>query len=75
MGLGASVWSDDLTKAANVAKQLQAGNVWVNTHLDLTPMATFGGHKNSGLGSEWGSAGMKNYCNAQTLYLSKVGTA
>lgn len=70
MGLGASVWSSDIKKGNELAREMQAGSVWVNAHSVLSPMATFGGHKQSGIGSEWGVAGMKSYCNAQTLFLA-----
>ncbi|KAJ5358432.1 aldehyde dehydrogenase, partial [Penicillium cataractarum] len=68
MVLGASVWTNDLTKADRVARQLQAGNVWVSTHFDLSPMVPCGGHKESGIGTEWGTNGLKGFCNAQTLF-------
>ncbi|WAO97099.1 Aldedh domain-containing protein [Fusarium falciforme] len=71
MGLGASVWCNDLKKAERVARRIQAGSVWVNTHFDLSPMAPFGGHKESGLGVEWGKNGLKELCNVQTLFLNK----
>ncbi|GKT64680.1 aldehyde dehydrogenase [Colletotrichum tofieldiae] len=71
MGLGASVWTNDLEKAARVAKQIQAGNVWINTHFDLSPLAPFAGHKESGIGAEWGTNGLKGFCNVQTLFLNK----
>ncbi|KAJ6084183.1 hypothetical protein N7486_010983 [Penicillium sp. IBT 16267x] len=71
-GLGASVWGKDLDRAGKVAKQLQAGTVWVNTHFELSPLAPFGGHKESGLGSEWGVDGMKAHCNAQVLFFKKT---
>lgn len=71
MGLGASVWSKDLQKARALAERLKAGSVWINTHLEIQPDAAFGGHKNSGIGSEWGLEGLRSYCNTQTLYLSK----
>lgn len=71
MGLGASVWSSDLDEAARIAKQLDAGNVWVNAHLEVSPIAPFGGHKESGIGSEWGVTGMKAFCNSQTLFFKK----
>ncbi|KAI5459317.1 Aldehyde/histidinol dehydrogenase [Mariannaea sp. PMI_226] len=71
MGLGASVWTKDLDKAASVAKQIEAGSVWINTHFDLTPMATFGGHKESGIGSELGASGLKAFCNVQSLHFDK----
>ncbi|KAK2127747.1 Aldehyde/histidinol dehydrogenase [Fusarium oxysporum II5] len=55
MGLGASIWCNDLKKAEKAAREMQAGSVWINTHFDLSPMAPFGGHKESGLGVEWGT--------------------
>ncbi|KEF62465.1 NAD-dependent aldehyde dehydrogenase [Exophiala aquamarina CBS 119918] len=70
-GLGASVWSADLDRATKIAEQLEAGNVWVNTHFELDPRAPFGGHKESGIGTEFGVGGLKSYCNSQTLYLKK----
>ncbi|KAM5341496.1 hypothetical protein ACJ41O_014527 [Fusarium nematophilum] len=71
MGLGASVWCNDIKKAQRVARELQAGSVWVNNHFDLSPIAPFGGHKESGVGTEWGANGMKGFCNVQTLFLNK----
>ncbi|VUC30186.1 unnamed protein product [Clonostachys rosea] len=71
MGLSASVWTRDPVRAERIALQLEAGTVWVNSHLELRPDAAFGGHKQSGLGAEWGQEGMKSYCNTQTLFLSK----
>lgn len=73
-GLGASVWSGNLQRANKIATQLEAGNVWVNTHFELDPKVPFGGHKESGIGTEWGVGGLKSYCNSQTLYLKKPGS-
>ena len=71
MGLGASVWSSDLDEAARIAKKLDAGSVWVNSHLQVGPTFAFGGHKESGIGSEWGIGGLKAFCNVQTLFFKK----
>ncbi|KAL8959369.1 MAG: hypothetical protein Q9183_005647 [Haloplaca sp. 2 TL-2023] len=71
MGLGASVWSKDLERAERMAKQLEAGSVWVNSHFDVAPGVPFGGHKESGVGTEWGVNGLKAYCNSQCLWLKK----
>ncbi|CAG9936419.1 unnamed protein product [Clonostachys rosea f. rosea IK726] len=71
MGLGASVWSNDIKKATRIGKSIQAGNIWINTHFDLSPMAPFGGHKESGIGTEWGANGLKAFCNVQTLFCNK----
>lgn len=71
MGLGASVWTTNLEQGSRMARRLKAGNVWVNSHMELQPNAAFGGHKQSGIGAEWGVQGLKSYCNSQTLYLKK----
>ncbi|KAL2814006.1 Aldehyde/histidinol dehydrogenase [Aspergillus granulosus] len=71
MGLGASVWSKDLERARRIADQLEAGTVWVNTHFEVEPFAPFGGHKASGLGTEWGVLGLTQFCNSQTVYVKE----
>lgn len=70
-GLGASVWSKDLKRAERMVKQLDAGTVWVNSHMELRPDVPFGGHKWSGIGSEWGVLGLKHWCNPQSVWLPK----
>ncbi|KAI0154531.1 aldehyde dehydrogenase [Xylariaceae sp. FL1272] len=68
-GLGASVWTRDSGQAKRIADQLEAGNVWVNTHAEIMPNTPFGGHKQSGLGREWGVEGLKSYCNLRSVYM------
>jgi acyl-CoA reductase-like NAD-dependent aldehyde dehydrogenase len=72
MGLGASVWSNDVEEANRIARQLDAGSVWVNSHLELQPDTPFGGHKESGIGFEWGLGGLKSFCNVQSLFIKKT---
>lgn len=69
MGLGASVWSADVARAERMVRQLEAGNVWVNNHFELKANVPYGGHKWSGMGTEWGLAGLKQWCNSQTVWL------
>lgn len=69
MGLGASVWTNDTEEAERLAKRIDAGSVWVNSHLEVNPNFPFGGHKESGVGHEWGVSGVKAFCNVQTIYL------
>ncbi|KAG7289835.1 hypothetical protein NEMBOFW57_006212 [Staphylotrichum longicolle] len=71
MGLGASVWSKDIDRARRMAKRLEAGSLWVNTHFELAPYVPFGGHKWSGVGMDWGTVGMKGWCNAQAIWVRK----
>ena len=59
VGLGASVWSPDLTEARKVAARLEAGTVWINKHGAVDPRIPFGGAKQSGYGLEFGTEGLK----------------
>ncbi|WP_121809283.1 aldehyde dehydrogenase family protein [Mucilaginibacter kameinonensis] len=65
-GLMAYVSSADENRAANVASQLKAGRVLINT-LKHDPMAPFGGYKNSGIGRENGVIGLEEFLEAKTL--------
>jgi acyl-CoA reductase-like NAD-dependent aldehyde dehydrogenase len=69
MGLGASVWSRDMSRARRIADQLESGSVWINSHADVSPKAPSGGHKSSGFGTERGLNGLTAYCNSQTLWV------
>jgi acyl-CoA reductase-like NAD-dependent aldehyde dehydrogenase len=54
-GLGASIWTKDLSRAFRVSEQIEAGIVWVNTHHRNDPSSPWGGAKAaSGVGSENG---------------------
>lgn len=71
IGLGASVWSKDLSRAERMARQLSAGSVWVNSHFDVAPNIPFGGTKESGLGREWGIEGFKQFTDHTSLWVWK----
>ena len=70
-GLGGSVWSDDLEKAADVASKIQAGTVWINQHGAIHPMVPFGGVKDSGYGVEFGVEGLKAVTQPQIISVKK----
>jgi aldehyde dehydrogenase (NAD+) len=70
-GLAGSVWSADLAQAADIARRLQCGTVWINCIQDSLPATPIAGHKASGLGVENGNAGLIEYTNAQTLVTRK----
>jgi acyl-CoA reductase-like NAD-dependent aldehyde dehydrogenase len=70
-GLGGSIWSSDLKKAAELAQRLECGSAWVNEHGALQPNAPFGGVKQSGMGVEFGLYGLAEFTSIQTLKVLK----
>lgn len=70
-GLGASVWTRDITVAREVFSRVRAGVVWVNRHLSLPPEIPFGGMKISGIGQENGSQALFSYTRTRSLYLGQ----
>ena len=71
VGLGASVWSNDLDAARRVAQRLEAGTVWINQHGMVHPMVPFGGTKSSGWGVEFGVEGLKAVTHPQVISMKK----
>ena len=71
LGLGASAWSNDPMRAADVAKRMQAGTRWVNRHGVLNPTVPTGGVKQSGIGIEFGEEGLREYATVQILSIAK----
>ncbi|WP_213575867.1 aldehyde dehydrogenase family protein [Rhodococcus sp. USK13] len=70
-GLAAGVWTSDVSKAHNVAAQLKAGTVWINSYHVLDPALPFGGYKQSGWGREHGGAVLDAYTETKTVILKK----
>ena len=60
-GLAASVWSDDVNLALDIARQIKAGVVWVNCTNLFDASAGFGGFRESGYGREGGREGLYEY--------------
>jgi aldehyde dehydrogenase (NAD+) len=60
-GLAASVWSESVNVALQVAAQLKAGVVWVNSTNLFDAACGFGGYRESGFGREGGREGLKEY--------------
>jgi acyl-CoA reductase-like NAD-dependent aldehyde dehydrogenase len=67
-GLGGSVWSSDPKRARQLAMRLECGTAWINKHGGIQPNAPFGGVKQSGIGVEFGTEGLKEYTTVQTVY-------
>jgi aldehyde dehydrogenase (NAD+) len=68
-GLGGGVWSGDPVRAYGAARRMRTGSVIVNGGGGggLNPYAPFGGYKHSGLGREWGAAGMEEYLQQKSI--------
>ncbi len=60
-GLAGSVWSQDISLALDVAFQVRAGVIWVNSHNLFDAAGGFGGYKESGFGREGGEEGLFEY--------------
>jgi aldehyde dehydrogenase (NAD+) len=60
-GLAASVWSENLNTALDIAPQLKAGTVWVNCTNMFDAASGFGGYRESGYGREGGKEGLWEY--------------
>jgi acyl-CoA reductase-like NAD-dependent aldehyde dehydrogenase len=70
-GLGGSVWSNDPDRAQRIARGIEAGTIWINSYEKPLPQAYFSGHKESGIGGEWGTRGLYSYCNVQVIHFYK----
>jgi aldehyde dehydrogenase (NAD+) len=68
-GLAAGVWTKDIARAHRVARQVQAGTVWVNTYRNTVPQSPFGGYKASGIGRESGFAGIREYLQVKSVWV------
>jgi acyl-CoA reductase-like NAD-dependent aldehyde dehydrogenase len=68
-GLAAGVWTRDIKKAHYVARQLQAGTVWVNTYNVYDTAAPFGGYKQSGFGREMSAHALEHYTQVKSVWV------
>ena len=69
-GLAAGVFSGNLGRALRVTQALRCGIVWVNTYRMVSPLAPFGGYKNSGYGRESGLQAIYDYTRPKTVWLN-----
>ena len=66
-GLAASVWSENINRAMDVAPKIKAGVLWINCHNQFDASCGFGGVKESGFGREGGKEGLYEYLKPRFL--------
>ena len=60
-GLAASIWTDNINLALDVAPKIKAGTVWINCTNVFDAASGFGGYRESGFGREGGREGLREY--------------
>jgi len=69
-GLAAGIFTRDGARSLRMAQAVRAGIVWVNTYRAVSPIAEFGGVKNSGHGRESGFQAMLDYTRPKTVWVN-----
>lgn len=72
-GLGAAVFTENITRAHKVAAAIEAGMVWINSSQDSHFAIPFGGYKQSGVGRELGEYALSSYTQVKAVHVN-LGT-
>jgi acyl-CoA reductase-like NAD-dependent aldehyde dehydrogenase len=70
-GLAACIWSKDKAKAKEIAKNISAGAIWINTYGMFFDQLPFGGFKKSGFGKELGKTGFYEYTRLKNIIIDQ----
>ncbi len=70
-GLSSNLWTRDLDRARRLSAEIQAGACFVNGMTASDPRLPFGGIKRSGYGRELAEFGIREFVNAQTVYIAR----
>lgn len=70
-GLGGSVWSKDIARAAAIGDRIESGQVWVNQHIAIGPHIPMAGFKSSGLGVEQSAEGLAEYTQLKVMNIAR----
>ncbi len=69
-GLGASLWTNNIQHAKELAKEIESGSVFINGLVKSDPRLPFGGIKISGYGRELSHYGIKEFVNIKTVWIA-----
>ncbi|KIW00160.1 hypothetical protein, variant [Verruconis gallopava] len=73
-GLGAAIWTQDLSRAFRMSEGIEAGICWVNTHHRNDPSSPWGGIGSSGVGSENGVDAYHAYTSMKSTIINYAST-
>lgn len=73
-GLSSSLWTRDLDRARSLGRRIEAGSVFINSISASDPRIPIGGVKNSGYGRELSYFGLREFVNAQTIWMHRSGS-
>ena len=71
-GLSSNLWTRDLDRAQQLARRIEAGGVFINSTTASDPRIPIGGVKNSGYGRELSYFGLREFVNAQTVWVNSA---
>ncbi|KAI6847901.1 aldehyde dehydrogenase [Hortaea werneckii] len=69
-GLGAAVWTENLSEAHRISDRIEAGICWINTHHRNDPSSPWGGINSSGVGSENGVDAYHAYTTTRSIIMN-----
>ncbi|MGV3586632.1 MAG: NAD-dependent succinate-semialdehyde dehydrogenase [Adhaeribacter sp.] len=68
-GLGATIFTQDVSRGEKLARQIESGNVFINAMMQSSPGVPFGGIKKSGYGRELSYVGIREFVNQKTIWV------